>query len=66
LRAKTTISNTELIDAPKFCIDYVILHELIHFKHRNHDEKFYNMMDVLMPDWKRRNEILDLEIVKNL
>lgn len=58
--------NTELIDAPKFCIDYVILHELIHFKHRNHDEKFYNMLDVFMPDWKRRKEILDLEVVKNL
>jgi len=63
---KTILLNTELIDAPKFCIDYVILHELIHFKHRNHDEKFYNLMDALMPDWKRRKEILDLEVVKNL
>ncbi|CAG0986687.1 hypothetical protein METP3_02400 [Methanosarcinales archaeon] len=63
---KAILLNTELIDAPKFCIDYVILHELIHFKHRNHDEKFYNMMDALMPDWKRRKEILDLEVVKNL
>lgn len=62
----TILLNTELINAPKFCIDYVILHELIHFKHRNHDKKFYNMMDVLMPDWKRRKEILDLEVVKNL
>ena len=63
---KTILLNTELIDAPKFCIDYVILHELIHFKHRNHDKKFYNMIDALMPDWKRRKEILDLEVVKNL
>ncbi|MCD4843970.1 MAG: M48 family metallopeptidase, partial [Methanosarcinales archaeon] len=53
-------------DAPKFCIDYVILHELIHLKYRNHDKKFYNMMEALMPDWKRRKEILDLEVVKNL
>lgn len=63
---KTILLNTELIDAPKFCIDYVILHELIHFKHRNHDEKFYYMMDALMPDWNKRKEILDLEVVKNL
>ncbi|MDW7777064.1 MAG: SprT family zinc-dependent metalloprotease [Methanosarcinales archaeon] len=62
----TILINTELIDAPKFCIDYVILHELIHFKYRNHDKNFYNMMDALMPDWKRRKEILDLEVVKNL
>ena len=63
---KTILLNTELIDAPKFCIDYVILHELIHLKYRNHDVKFYNMLDALMPDWKKRKEILDIEVVKNL
>ncbi|MBN2487668.1 MAG: M48 family metallopeptidase [Methanosarcinaceae archaeon] len=63
---KTILLNTELINAPKFCIDYVILHELIHLKYRNHNKDFYNMMDALMPDWKRRKEILDLDIVKNL
>ncbi len=60
------ILNTELIDAPKFCIDYVILHELIHFKHQSHDKNFYKLMDTLMPDWKKRKEILDMEVVKNL
>ncbi|MFH1126661.1 MAG: SprT family zinc-dependent metalloprotease [archaeon] len=63
---KTILLNTKLIDAPKFCIDYVILHELIHFKYRNHDKTFYNMMDALMPDWKKRKDVLDLEVVKNL
>lgn len=63
---KTILLNTELIDAPKFCIDYVILHELIHLKYINHDAKFYNLLDALMPDWKKRKEILDSEVVKNL
>lgn len=58
--------NYELIKAPKFCIDYVVLHELIHFKYRNHDGEFYDFMTVLMPDWKQRKEILDEEVVREL
>jgi hypothetical protein len=58
--------NHELIKAPKFCIDYVILHELVHFIHRNHDAEFYNFMTSLMPDWKQRKEILDEEVVRGL
>ncbi|HAX02663.1 MAG: hypothetical protein A2Y45_01510 [Tenericutes bacterium GWC2_34_14] len=64
LRSKNMILlNLELIKAPMYCIDYVVLHELVHFIHRNHDAKFYEMLTVLMPDWKQRKEILDEEIV---
>ncbi|HVJ47913.1 M48 family metallopeptidase [Desulfitobacterium sp.] len=58
--------NSELIQAPKFCIDYVILHELSHYKYRNYDTAFYNFMTALMPDWKQRKEILDEEVVRLL
>lgn len=63
---KIILLNLELIKAPKYCIDYVLLHELIHFKYSNHDDNFYNLMTVLMPDWKKRKKILDLEVVKLL
>lgn len=58
--------NLELIKAPKFCIDYVVLHELNHFKYLNHDKYFYDFMTSLMPDWKQRKAILDEEIVREL
>ncbi|MCG8539451.1 MAG: M48 family metallopeptidase [Clostridia bacterium] len=58
--------NFDLIKAPRFCMDYVVLHELIHFRYRNHDSKFYNFMTVLMPDWEERKKILDEEIVRDL
>lgn len=58
--------NLELIKAPRFCIDYVVLHELIHFKYLNHDKYFYDFMTSLMPDWKQRKAILDEEIVREL
>lgn len=64
LRTKHMILlNLELIKAPKYCIDYVVLHELIHFVNKNHDSNFYELLTVLMPDWKQRKEILDQEIV---
>ncbi|USK60393.1 M48 family metallopeptidase [Peribacillus asahii] len=62
----TILLNTELIKAPKHCIDYVILHELIHFKYNDHSEKFYNMLYSLMPDWEKRKKLLDEEIVRDL
>lgn len=58
--------NSELIKAPKYCIDYVVLHELIHFKYKNHDAGFYTFLTALMPDWEKRKKILDEEIVKEL
>jgi hypothetical protein len=64
LRKKNTILlNLELIKAPMHCIEYVVLHELIHFKYKNHNKAFYDKLTVIMPDWKQRKEILDEEIV---
>lgn len=62
----TILLNSDLIKAPKYCIDYVVLHELIHFKYNDHSESFYKMLYSLMPDWEKRKAILDEEIVKEL
>lgn len=66
LDKNTILLNSELIKAPKFCIDYVILHELIHFKYNDHSDNFYNMLYSLMTDWEMRKAILDEEVVKDL
>ncbi|WP_010680928.1 M48 family metallopeptidase [Acetivibrio cellulolyticus] len=63
---KTILLNYELIKAPSFCIDYVMLHELIHFKYSKHNIEFYTFMTSLMPDWKMRKELLDEEVVREL
>ncbi len=58
--------NSELIKAPKACVDYVVMHELVHFKYSRHDKDFYSFLTALMPDWKKRKEILDQEVVREL
>lgn len=60
------IINRTLIKAPKDCIDYVVLHELLHFKHRNHKNGFYRLLDILMPDWREKKKILDEVIIREL
>jgi len=44
--------NSELIKAPKGCIDYVIIHELCHLVHPNHNQAFFNLLSSYMPDWQ--------------
>jgi len=66
INSNTILLNSELIKAPKHCIDYVILHELIHFKYNDHSDNFYKMLYSLMPDWEKRKTVLDEEIVRDL
>ncbi len=51
--------NSKLIEYPKSCIEYVILHEFAHFIHPNHSKQFHNFVTTLMPDWKERKKKLE-------
>lgn len=57
------IFNLNLIKTPMCCIEYVVLHELSHFKYQNHSKNFYNFITIFMPDWKERKKILDEEFM---
>lgn len=51
--------NPHLVKAPRSCIDYVILHELCHLAEHNHSERFYRLMNQVMPNWEKTKERLD-------
>lgn len=51
--------NKRLLEAPRNCIEYVVMHELCHFIHPNHSKNFYAFLTMLMPDWKERKQFLD-------
>lgn len=55
--------NSELVKAPKACIEYVILHELCHLIYPNHNKKFYRLLSTLMPDWEKWKERLERSMV---
>lgn len=57
---KGTITlNSRLIAVPRNCIEYVVLHEFVHFIHPNHSKEFWNFVVMLMPDWKERKMELE-------
>jgi hypothetical protein len=58
--------NHYLTKAKPACIEYVVLHELVHFLYRNHSKQFYNFLSSYMPDWKDRKKILDQDVVHGL
>ncbi|WP_442756050.1 M48 family metallopeptidase [Methylocystis sp. JAN1] len=51
--------NVDLIRAPIPCIDYVVLHELVHTRHPEHGRAFFNLLEQMMPDWRERKENLE-------
>ena len=51
--------NTHLIKAPLECIDYVIMHELCHLIHQNHQKGFHQLQLKLNPGWKKQKQKLD-------
>jgi predicted metal-dependent hydrolase len=51
--------NRRLIATPRNAVEYVVMHEFVHFLHPNHSAKFYEMLTTLMPDWKARKKLLE-------
>jgi len=47
-----------LIMAPLPVIDYVVVHELVHLKEKNHAKTFWNKVKMLMPDYEKYEEWL--------
>ena len=44
--------------APLTVLDYVVVHELVHLKHKNHTTAFWNEVDKLIPDYQDRKQWL--------
>lgn len=45
---------------PPLCIEYVILHELIHFFEANHTPRFKALLSAHMPMWEHLKDVLNL------
>lgn len=51
--------NYRLAMAPVEVIDYVIIHELCHLTHMNHDRSFWRRVGSIMPDYKEKEAYLE-------
>ena len=51
--------NLVLIQAPRECIEFVVMHELCHLRYHGHGKGFYTLLDVVCPDWRARKRLLE-------
>ncbi|WP_423926925.1 M48 family metallopeptidase [Candidatus Palauibacter sp.] len=53
--------NSELAKKPVACLEYVVVHEMVHLIERSHSDRFRSILDRLMPQWRRRLDALTRE-----
>lgn len=51
--------NLELAKKPVFCLEYVLVHEMVHLLERYHNDTFKKYMDCYLPQWRFCQEILN-------
>lgn len=44
--------NTELAKKPKECLEYIVVHEMVHLLEPTHNDRFRALMDTFMPKWQ--------------
>jgi predicted metal-dependent hydrolase len=52
IRAKRIWLNLDLIKRAPHCLEYVVVHELVHLHERLHNARFWGLMDQFMPAWR--------------
>lgn len=57
-KKRTITLNTWLAEQPRAALEYVVLHEYVHFLHPDHQAGFHAEMGRLMPDYKKRRQLL--------
>jgi len=58
-RAHTIRLNTELAKKPRECLEYVLVHELVHLLEPTHNARFLALMDQFMPKWPFHRDALN-------
>ena len=43
----------KIIMAPLSVIDYVLIHELVHIKEKNHSKRFWTYLETILPDYRK-------------
>lgn len=55
--------NTELAKKPPGCLEYIVVHELVHLLEPTHNERFKALMRTFLPEWEdRRRELNALPV----
>ena len=51
--------NTDLARKPPACLEYIVVHELLHLLERHHNPRFIALLDAHLPQWRQYREVLN-------
>ena len=51
--------NLELAKKPEECLEYVVIHEMVHLIEKNHNARFHSLMEKYYPNWKHSKDLLN-------
>ena len=57
--AKRIWLNLELAKKPKSCLMYVLVHEMVYLLERGHNDRFRELMDKFLPQWRTYRDELN-------
>lgn len=58
-RRRSIRLNSELARKPRECLEYIIVHELVHLLEPTHNARFVSLMDRFMPQWRQHRDELN-------
>lgn len=50
--------NLELAKKPVPCLEYIVVHELVHLLERHHNDRFTALVEAHAPQWRQHREML--------
>jgi predicted metal-dependent hydrolase len=59
IEQKRILINLELAKKPERCLEYIVVHELVHLLERKHNDHFVGLMDQFLPQWRTYREELN-------
>ncbi|MBF8999004.1 MULTISPECIES: YgjP-like metallopeptidase domain-containing protein [Vibrio] len=59
IQAKRLWLNSELAKKPPECLEYILVHEMVHLLERNHNDRFKHPMERFMLNWREPRSLLN-------
>ncbi len=59
IKARRIWLSLELMKRSMCCLEYVLVHEMVHLLERYHNARFYALMDQFMPQWRSYRTLLN-------
>ena len=62
IKAKRIWLSLELAKKPRECLEYVVVHEMVHLLEASHNARFWRLVERFMPDWEEKKQRLNARV----